>query len=54
MKTLENQIVKGVKKYLEENGFQSFPPNLLQNQIQLELACYIRKEVQLYLTGKKS
>ena len=54
MNTLEDQIAKGIKKYLEENDFQLFPPNLLENQTQLELASYIRKEIQLYLTGKKS
>ena len=54
MTTLDHQIIKAIKKYLEENNFQHFPPNLLLNQTQLELANYIRKEIQLYLTGKKS
>jgi len=53
MKTLDDQIIKGIKKYLEQNNFQSFPPNLQQYQTQLELATFIRKQVQLYLGEKK-
>ena len=51
---LDKIIIKGIDNYLLDNGYQSFSPNLLLNQTQLELAIYIRQQVQLYLTGKKS
>ena len=51
---LDKIIIKGIDNYLLDNGYQSFSPNLLLNQTQLELAIYIRKQVQLYLTGKKT
>ena len=54
MDNLDKIIIKGIDNYLQDNGYQLFSPNLLLNQTQLELAIYIRKQVQLYLTGKKS
>ena len=54
MDSLDKIIIKGINNYLQDNDYQSFSPNLLLNQTQLELANYIRKEIQLYLTGKKT
>lgn len=54
MSNLDEHITKGIEKYLSDNDFGNFLPNLLLNQTQIELASYIRKEIQLYLTGKKT
>ena len=54
MSNLDEHIIKGIEKYLSDNDFGIFFPNLSSNQTRLELASYIRKEIQLYLTGKKS
>ena len=53
MNDLERHILEGIQKYLEDNDFGNFHPNLTLHQTQLDLAISIRKQIHFYL-GKKS
>jgi hypothetical protein len=54
MDNLDKKIIEGIDNYIKDNGYHVVSPNLLSTSIQVELAIYIRKQIQLYLTGKKS